>query len=114
VGYIDDVSVLVTGPSAQHNCKQLKSTYRKAEDWARKHSLQFAPTKYELVHFTRDPNINSIHTLRLPNAIIKASPSCRYLGIEMDTKLRWDHYREKVVARATKRLSALLALASST
>ena len=32
----------------------------------------------------------------------------------MNTKLRWDHHREKVEARATQRLSALSALASST
>src|SRR6266699_1800746 len=31
----------------------------------------------------------------------------------MDTKLRWDYHREKVEANATKRLSALSALASS-
>ena len=114
VGYIDDVSVLVTGPSAQRNCKELKGIHRKAEDWARKHGSQFAPAKYELVHFTRDPKMNSTHALRLPNAIIKASPSCRYLGIEMDTKLRWDDHRGKVEAGATKRLSALSVLASLT
>jgi hypothetical protein len=32
----------------------------------------------------------------------------------MDTKLRWDHHREKVEAKATQRLSALSALSSST
>ncbi len=32
----------------------------------------------------------------------------------MDTKLRWDYHREKVEEAATKRLSALSALASST
>ena len=114
VGYIDDVSILAIGPTAPRNCKTLKVIHRKAEDWAAKHGSQFAPAKYELVHFTRDPKANSTHALRLPHATIKASPSCRYLGIQMDTKLRWDYHREKVEARATKRLSALSALASST
>lgn len=114
VGYIDDVSILAIGPSAQRNCKTLKKIHRKAEQWARKHGSQFAPAKYELVHFTRDPKANSTHALRLPHAIVAASPSCRYLGIHMDTKLRWDYHREKVEAGATERLSALSALASST
>ena len=65
------------------------------------------------MHFTGDPKMNTTHALRLPNATIKASPSCRYLGIQIDTKLRWDYHREKVEAAATKRLSALSALASS-
>ena len=114
VGYIDDASILAVGPNAQSNCKTLKNIHRKAEDWARKHGSQFAPAKYELVHFTRDPKANSTHALRLPHATVKASPSCRYLGIQMDTKLWWHHHREKVEEGATRRLSALAALASST
>ncbi|KAH6704231.1 hypothetical protein BKA61DRAFT_581465 [Leptodontidium sp. MPI-SDFR-AT-0119] len=55
------------------------------EEWALQHGPQFAPAKYELVHFTRGPKANITHALRLPHATIKASPSCRYLGIQMDT-----------------------------
>ncbi|KAJ6114107.1 hypothetical protein N7512_007552 [Penicillium capsulatum] len=114
VGYIDDVSTLAVGPTAQRNCKTLKKIHRKAEQWAVKHGSQFAPAKYELVHFTRDPGKNSTHALCLPHATIEAATSCRYLGIQMDTKLRWDDHRKKIEAGATKRLSALSALASST
>ncbi|KGQ02487.1 RNA-directed DNA polymerase from mobile element jockey [Beauveria bassiana D1-5] len=73
----------------------------------------FSPAKYELVHFTRDPKANCTHALRLPHTAVKASPSCKYLGVQMDTKLRWDYHREKLEAGATSRLSALSALASS-
>ena len=45
---------------------------------------------------------------------MEASPSCRYLGVEMDSKLHWGHHHEKVESKATKRLSALSSLASST
>uniref|UniRef100_A0A8H7K2N2 RNase H type-1 domain-containing protein n=1 Tax=Bionectria ochroleuca TaxID=29856 RepID=A0A8H7K2N2_BIOOC len=114
VGYIDDVSILAVGPTAPRNCKTLKGINRKAEGWADKHGSQFAPAKYELVHFTRDPKANSTHALRLPHTTIKASPSCRYLGVQMDTRLRWNHHREKMEAGASKRLSALSALAGST
>ncbi|KAJ5677079.1 uncharacterized protein N7477_002712 [Penicillium maclennaniae] len=113
-GYIDEVSTLAVGPTAQRNCKTLKKIHQKAEQWAVKHGFQFVPAKYELVHCTRDPKKNSTHALRLPHATIKASASCRYLGIQMDTKLRWDYHREKVEAGVTKRLPALSALASST
>lgn len=58
VGYIDDASILAVGPTAPHNCKMLKRVHRKAEDWAAKHDSQFAPPKYGLVHFTRDPAAN--------------------------------------------------------
>ena len=114
VGYIDDASILAVGPTVQYNCKTLKTVHQKAEKWARQHGSDFAPAKYELVHFTRDPRMNTTRPLHLPNATIQASPSCRYLGIEMDSRLRWDHHREKVEAKATQRLAALSALASST
>lgn len=114
VGYIDDASILAVGPTAPHNCKTLKKIHLRAEDWAKTHGSQFAPAKYELVHFTRDPRANRTHALRLPHATIEASQSCRYLGIQMDSKLRWDHHCERVEAKATQRLSALSALASST
>jgi ribonuclease HI len=114
VGYVDDASILAIGPTSQHNCKTLKKIHRKAEQWAKQHGSQFAPKKYELVHFTRDPKISITHALRLPHATIEASPSCRYLGVQMDSRLRWDYHREIVEAKATKRLSALSALASST
>ncbi|RYO86458.1 hypothetical protein DL762_004740 [Monosporascus cannonballus] len=108
VGYTDDVSILVVGPTAQHNCKTLKGMHEKAGEWAKKHGSLFAPATYEQVHFTRDPK-RTAHALRLMHATIQASPSCRYLGIQMDTRLRWDHHREKVEARGTERLSALSA-----
>ena len=59
VGYIDDASILAVGPTAQRNCKTLKTIHRKAEKWALQHGSQFAPAKYELVHFTRDPKANT-------------------------------------------------------
>jgi hypothetical protein len=82
-------------------------------DWAVKHGFQFNPAKYKLVHFTRDPTANTTHALRLPHATIEASPSCKYLGIYMNTKLRWNYHREELEAKATKRLSALSTQASS-
>lgn len=111
VGYIDDASILAVGPTAQRNCKTLKTIHQKAEKWALQHGSQFAPAKYELVHFTRDPRANTTHSLRLPHATIKASLSCRYLGVQMDSRLRWGRHREMVEAKATERLSALSALA---
>ena len=114
VGYIDDAAILAVGTTVQRNCKILKAVHRRAERWARQHASQFAPAKYELVHFTRNSRVNTTHPLRLPQGTIEASPSCRYLGIEMDSRLRWDYHRKRVESKATKRLSALAALASST
>ncbi|KAJ5472152.1 hypothetical protein N7539_008721 [Penicillium diatomitis] len=66
VGYIDDVSTLVVGPTAQRNCKTLKRIHRKAKQWAVKHGSQFAPAKYELSPLDRfSSTLESKHGLRL-------------------------------------------------
>ena len=114
VGYIDDVSVLAVGPNSYRNCKTLKTIHRKAENWARQHGSQFAHAKYEMVHFSRKLTANTTHPLRLPHATIEASASCRYLGVHMDSRLHWNHHRQRMEAKATERLSALSTLASST
>lgn len=50
-GHIDDVSLLATGPTPQHNTHALKIANREAQKWAQKHGSVFAPSKYTLTHF---------------------------------------------------------------
>lgn len=114
LGYIDDVSLLATGPTVQHNTQALKVAHKKAEDWARKHGLVFATAKYTLVHFTRNTKVNIDHPLRLPGFTITPTSSCRYLGIQMDSKLEWKDHIQRIQQKPTKRLTALSSLASST
>ena len=45
IGYIDNISILAVGSTAQANCKTLKAIHRKAEKWALQHRSQFAPAK---------------------------------------------------------------------
>jgi hypothetical protein len=108
------VSLLVTGATVQHNTQVLKVAHRKADNWARKHGWVFAATKYTLVHFTRNPKVNTKHPLRLPRHTITPDPSCRYLGLQMDSKLEWKDHVQFIQQRATKRLTVLSSLASST
>ena len=65
-----------------------------------------------VIYFIRDLKTNSTYTLRLLYTTIRISLSCRYLGVYVDTRLRWDYYRENIEAAAIKRLLALSTLAS--
>jgi ribonuclease HI/exonuclease III len=114
LGYIDDVSLLATGATPQHNTQALKIAHKKAEDWARKHGSVFATSKYTLVHFTRRRRINKAHPLRLPGITITPAQSCRYLGLQMDNGLNWRDHIQHIQQKASKSLAALSALASST
>ena len=74
----------------------------------------FALKKYTLVHFTKDPRINTAHPLRLPTITIAAEPSCKYLGLQIDHRLNWTDQVKRVQQKASKKLTALSSLASST
>ena len=53
VGFADDVNMLAYSRSTETNCKILETGHARCLDWAKRHGMRFAPTKYELIHFTR-------------------------------------------------------------
>ena len=70
--------------------------------------------KYTLVHFTRNPKVNTQHPLRLSGFTVTPTPSCRYLGLQTDSKLKWRDHIQRIQEKASKRLITLSSLASST
>ncbi|OQV10369.1 hypothetical protein CLAIMM_14382 [Cladophialophora immunda] len=114
IGYIDDVSLLATGATPQHNTHALKVAHREAQKWARKHGSVFATSKYTLIHFARNSYVNTKHPLRLPDITITPVSSCRYLGLQIDNRLTWKDHVQRIQQKASQRLIALSSLASST
>ena len=113
LGYVDDVSLLAVGDTPQHNTQALKIAHQKAHSWAKKHGSVFAVPKYTLVHFARSPWVNTKHPLRLPDITILPESSCRYLGLHIDNRLTWKDHIQRISQTASRRLTALSALASS-
>jgi hypothetical protein len=56
VGFADDVNMLAFSRSTETNCRILETGHSRCLDWAKRHGMKFAPTKYELIHFTRSGN----------------------------------------------------------
>ena len=59
LGFIDDIGYGVRGRTAESNTVKLEVILAKAEIWRQKHGAQFEKTKYVLMHFTRNRNINT-------------------------------------------------------
>ena len=53
LGFADNTNLLAFSYFLKSNLLKLKSTHSKCQDWARKHSIKFAPEKYELLYFSR-------------------------------------------------------------
>src|SRR5438874_6104840 len=65
VGFADDVNMLAYSRSTESNCRILEAGHSRCLDWAKRHGMRFAPTKYELLHFTRSRQFNLKASIRL-------------------------------------------------
>ena len=54
LGFIDDIVYGIEGYSDRGNVQKLRNILEKAEEWRRRHGVQFETSKYVLVHFTRN------------------------------------------------------------
>ena len=79
IGFVDDVNLITWGPTTEGNCQQLARIHVKAEEWAGRHGMIFAPEKYSLMHFSRRRLVNLAAELRLGDLHIKPSEVMRIL-----------------------------------
>ncbi|KAL6152343.1 hypothetical protein ACJQWK_05935 [Exserohilum turcicum] len=114
-GYIDDVAILAWGNTAAETCSTLSRVLEKAQRWAITHASVFAPDKFQLTHFTRSrTRINRNRTVQTSWGEVTPKPTCKYLGLTMDSKLQWKEHVEEIRRKATKTVNALSCLGGST
>ncbi|KAK2036415.1 hypothetical protein LZ31DRAFT_449641, partial [Colletotrichum somersetense] len=83
--------------------------------WALTHASVFAPEKFQLTHFTRaKTRINIDTTLQSQWGEIKPKTKCKYLGLTMDSSLKWKQHIDETERKVTKTITALNSLGSST
>ena len=81
LGFIDDIAYGISGQTAQHNVEQLQTILLKSEEWRKKHGARFEPSKYMLVHFTRNRKLNTNASIQLNELTISPTKEAHYLGV---------------------------------
>jgi ribonuclease HI len=115
LGYVDDIGVLTWSKSTKENCERLKTIHQKAQIWATRHSSVFAPSKYQLTHHTRRAaEFQLDEAMTIQEVEIRPSAKCKYLGLIIDTKLKWKAHIDWIKGKANKSIQALSCLAGST
>uniref|UniRef100_A0A1I8IQ35 Reverse transcriptase domain-containing protein n=1 Tax=Macrostomum lignano TaxID=282301 RepID=A0A1I8IQ35_9PLAT len=104
VGYADDVTAIVAGPSPSTLRDLMQSFIRKAESWANDNGLELSEPKTVAIMFTSRLRWN-IRPLQLYGRDIAFAHQTRCLGVTLDHRLNWSFH---VKAKA-KRASAILA-----
>ena len=113
MGFVDDVVYGVKGYQDKGNAKKLRKIMEKAEEWRRKHGVQFEPSKYVLVHFTRNHRRSTKAVLTLQEGTtIKPSTEAKYLGVIFDQQLRFKGHLQHAVKKGTNAALALSSIAN--
>src|SRR5437667_1484513 len=79
LGFIDNIAYSISGQTAQSNIERLQTILSKSEEWKVKHGAKFEPSKYMLVHFTRNTNHDVSAGIQINDTAIAAGKEARYL-----------------------------------
>ena len=113
IGFIDDIVFGVEGRSDRGNANKLEAILKEAEEWRKRHGVQFEPSKYILVHYTRNRRLATDAAVTAGGMTIKPSNEAKYLGIIFDQELRFKSHLQNAVKRGTNAVLALASLAKT-
>ena len=96
VGYADDGMVMVSGIDPDTLISIMQPYLNRASAWGVENGLNFSASKTIAVMFTKKRWQTSA-TLKMSGKEIDFSPSAKYLGVTLNSKLTWnDHIVEKI------------------
>jgi len=114
LGFIDDITYRVQGPSDEENARTLEHLLHEAEQWRSKHGAKFEVSKYILVHFTRNNMHSTTSPVTMGEVTIHPSQEVRYLGVIFDQKLNYQSHIQYVAKMGSKFALAISRVARST
>jgi len=110
IGFIDDYSAWVTGPSAEANRQVLQTQLiPKVEGWARQSGAVFEAEKTSFIHFTRRRQAEGAMEgmLTFGGQDVKPSSTVKVLGVTLNSRLTMDEHIAQTASRAMGKCMAL-------
>jgi hypothetical protein len=110
IGFIDDYSTWVTGPSVAENTRKLQTQLLpRAEKWARESGAVFEAEKTAFIHFIRplQPDRGPSNHLAFGDKTIAPKKSVKILGVMLDSGLSMNEHVSKAVSKAIGKCMAL-------
>lgn len=101
LAFADDVAVLATHKVHFELEEKLEEAYRSIERWMTEHGLQLAAEKTEAIVLTNKRVRNEI-SVRCGGFTIESKPSIKYLGVQVDKKLKFTKHAELAADRAAE------------
>ncbi len=107
--YADDLAVFIRHKYDQTAATLLQNNINQIATWGQQHGLTFAPTKTQVVYFTRKHQPWQLD-LTIYDQYIHQTPTARFLGLLFDSKLRWTQHIAELKKKCHSRLSILKVL----
>ena len=98
--YADDVMILGIGIDEKIIVDNLKRDIVILQTWARKHKLNFSPSKTKLMLFSRRKE-RIQPELKIGDQVISWVDDFKYLGMHLDNKLNWNEHLKQTLKKAT-------------
>jgi ribonuclease HI/endonuclease/exonuclease/phosphatase family metal-dependent hydrolase len=115
IGYVDDIAIITTGNDFEESTNRLKTIMTKDDgglQWSRDHNSRFEVSKSVVMHFSRktrpDPDSEQDRIplekprLTLEGQEVQETNCFKYLGVQIDSQLRWKEQAQRATANATK------------
>ena len=92
----------------------MSTILHKTQRWAITHTSVVAPDKFQLTHFTRTRNsIDTDAPIHTEWGEIKPATTCKYLGLTINTRLKWREHVDVIKQKATRTVHTLSSYACS-
>ena len=115
LGYVDDIALLAIGSNLEETTEKLRNLMEKEGgglEWSKSHNSRFEISKSAVLHFSRK-TISDLEEegQRIPlprpplivnHQTIQEVQSYKYLGIQIDSQLRWKEQVQRSIVNATK------------
>ena len=116
--YADDAGLWTTNTSVVEAMNIMQTELNKLEIWCKRWHVTLHPAKSKLLLLTKCPRhkeeIPGGPTLHVFNEQISTVGQADFLGVLFDSRLTWEPYVQKIVAKAFKRINLLRTIAALT
>ena len=101
IGLFADDTYIYRTIRDKNDCIDLENDLNSLVDWESKWSMKFHPDKCKLLRITNKRNIIDFR-YNIHNYPLKIADHSKYLGVEIDKKLKWEHHVSIITAKANQ------------
>ena len=112
IGFADDTNILAFAKTEAECIRTLERAYDVATAWAHQRGMSFAPHKSEVIHFAKGAPTRTT-AVRLGDIRVPAQGSGRFLGVWLDSRLRFNAHVKAFRGKMETQMNALTRLAAS-